>query len=98
MITCGKIGVANTCIRQEIIEVTTLQEKREKLLELLRADLDQDAGVFKGNNGFRLLQNRGRCSWRFVVKVKSRQPRFMEIENRICLPKQLMILNMDANP
>ncbi|VDM71802.1 unnamed protein product [Strongylus vulgaris] len=39
MITCGKIGVANKCIRQEIIEITSLDQKKDKLLELLEVDL-----------------------------------------------------------
>ncbi|KHJ83460.1 helicase protein [Oesophagostomum dentatum] len=39
MITCGKIGVANTCIKQEFVEITSLEQKKEKLLEMLEIDL-----------------------------------------------------------
>ncbi|CAJ0602102.1 unnamed protein product, partial [Cylicocyclus nassatus] len=80
------------------IEVTTLQEKRKKLLELLRADLDQDASVFKGNNGFRLLQNRGRCSWRFVSQSEIPSTTIYGDRRQNLLAEAMMILNMDANP
>ncbi|KAK6726777.1 hypothetical protein RB195_004844 [Necator americanus] len=51
MITCGKIGVANKCIQQEIIEVTSAEQKKEKLLQMLEIDLksyvaNKDADVF----------------------------------------------------
>ncbi|KIH52209.1 DEAD/DEAH box helicase, partial [Ancylostoma duodenale] len=52
MITCGKIGVANKCIQQEIVEITSAEQKKDKLLEMLEVDLksyvaNKDADVFK---------------------------------------------------
>ncbi|KAK6034086.1 DEAD/DEAH box helicase, partial [Cooperia oncophora] len=39
MIAIGKIGVANKCITQEIIECTSVADKKEKFFELLNIDL-----------------------------------------------------------
>ncbi|EPB73233.1 DEAD/DEAH box helicase [Ancylostoma ceylanicum] len=52
MITCGKIGVANKCIQQEFVEITSAEQKKDKLLEMLEVDLksyvaNKDADVFK---------------------------------------------------
>ncbi|WKX90786.1 hypothetical protein Q1695_009548 [Nippostrongylus brasiliensis] len=52
MITVGKIGVANKCISQEIIECNSIADKKEKFFELLNIDLkkyeiNKEADVFK---------------------------------------------------
>ncbi|PIO77313.1 helicase protein [Teladorsagia circumcincta] len=52
MITIGKIGVANKCITQEIIECTSVADKKDKFFELLNIDLknyeiSKEADVFK---------------------------------------------------